>query len=297
MVWSKGPISVRAYPLGMNWEKVMLLPLEWDAFPLYVNLQNFVRAPAHSAIAGLNYNKTCIEWYCMKLSPCINHLIFIVQNFVSLITVISSSIYQLPLLSSHDQPLLYPSGLFLLFVTCIEQSLKVGLLKWNLEQSSSKIYPYVSRKINVSGVFLSKSLYIKWSLMVQNCIFNLFFFPHYTPYLWKTCLSTHPLFPECDRIRQVQLYWVERWIVRVNLFAKDLDKIIQQGFKWRPLYLKSKSSNHHSSTSPKLASRNSHIHPPQGWTLKLQGSERLLRQLNLLSLSLYLLDPLTSKSD
>ena len=176
MVWSKGPISVRAYPLGMNWEKVMLLPLEWDAFPLYVNLQNFVRAPAHSAIAGLNYNKTCIEWHCMKLSPCINHLIFIVQNFVSLITVISSSIYQLPLLSSHDQPLLYPSGLFLLFVACIEQSLKVGLLKWNLEQSSSKIYPYVSRKINVSGVFLSKSLYIKWSLMVQNCIFNLFFF-------------------------------------------------------------------------------------------------------------------------
>ena len=146
-----------------------------------------------------------------------------------------------------------PAACFFCSSPLLNSHFKVELLKWNLEQSSSKIYPYVSHEINVSGVFLSKSLYIKWSLMVQNCIFNNFFFFRYTPYLWKTCLSTHPLFPECDRVRQVQLYWVERWIVKVNLFAKDLDKTIQQGFKWRPLYLKSKSSNHHSSTSPKLA--------------------------------------------
>ena len=173
-------------------------------------------------------------------------------------------------------------------------------LKWNCSSETYNnlhvkfIHMYLAKSMLV--VYFWASLCTLSGLLWYKIVFlTLFFFPRYTPYLWKTCLSTHPLFPECDRIRQVQLYWVERWIVRVNLFAKDLDKIIQQGFKWRPLYLKSKSSNHHSSTSPKLASRNSHIHPPQGWTLKLQGSERLLRQLNLLSLSL--LNPLTPKSD
>ena len=174
-------------------------------------------------------------------------------------------------------------------------------LKWNCSSET-----YNNLQVKFIHMYLAKSMLVVYfwaslctlsGLLWYKIVFLIIFFFLHTPYLWKTCLSTHSLFPECDRVRQVQLYWVERWIVRVNLFAKDLDKIIQQGFKWRPLYLNSESSNHHSSTSPKLASRNSHIHPPQGWTLKLQGSERLLRQLNLLSLRLYLLNPLTPKSD
>ena len=73
-----------------------------------------------------------------------------------------------------------PAACFFCSSPLLNSHFKVELLKWNLEQSSSKIYPYVSHEINVSGVFLSKSLYIKWSLMVQNCIFNhFFFFPLY----------------------------------------------------------------------------------------------------------------------
>lgn len=131
-------------------------------------------------------------------------------------------------------------------------------LKWNCSSET-----YNNLQVKFIHMYLVKSMLVVYfwaslctlsGLLWYKIVFLIFFFffLRYTPYLWKTCLSAHPLFPECDCVRQVQLYWVERWIVRVNLFAKDLDKIIQQGFKWRPLYLKSKSSNHHPAPHPNL---------------------------------------------
>ena len=129
-------------------------------------------------------------------------------------------------------------------------------LKWNCSSET-----YNNLQVKFIHMYLVKSMLVVYfwaslctlsGLLWYKIVFLIIFFFRYTPYLWKTCLSAHPLFPECDCIRQVQLYWVERWIVRVNLFAKDLDKIIQQGFKWRPLYLKSKSSNHHPVPHPNL---------------------------------------------